>query len=188
MHHRAGWLDPVFVWLSRIGSSGLVFLAIALVLALLWRRALVFGQVVIADAIADVVAYGLKQWIGRSRPPLVYPLPKPLVSVPHDGSFPSGHASIAFACATVLSRFVPRGTPAFFLLAAAIAFSRVYVGVHYPLDVVGGAALGVVVGLTAPRLLAAALRRSPRMPRAARSRSRSRDRSRGGTRPGSRSA
>ena len=161
MHHRAGWLDPVFVWLSRIGSSGLVFLAIALVLALLWRRALVFGQVVIADAIADVVAYGLKQWIGRSRPPLVYPLPKPLVSVPHDGSFPSGHASIAFACATVLSRFVPRGTPAFFLLAAAIAFSRVYVGVHYPLDVVGGALLGLAVA-TALRLLVAGRPRSPR--------------------------
>jgi undecaprenyl-diphosphatase len=57
----------------------------------------------------------------------------------------------------MLSFFVPRGAPAFYVLAAAIAYSRMYVGVHYPLDVVGGAIIGVVTALL---LLAIARRRS----------------------------
>jgi undecaprenyl-diphosphatase len=81
------------------------------------------------------------------RPSEVYASPRALVHAPHDGSFPSGHATASFACATVLAFYAPRAAPAFFLLAAAIAWSRVYVGVHYPLDAVGGAVLGVAIGL-----------------------------------------
>jgi undecaprenyl-diphosphatase len=83
------------------------------------------------------------------------------VPVPHDGSFPSGHAATSFAAATVLSFAFPRLAPALFLLAAAVGFSRVYVGVHYPLDVLGGAVLGVLVA-TALRLLVKGLQRSQR--------------------------
>jgi membrane-associated phospholipid phosphatase len=62
-------------------------------------------------------------------------------------SMPSGHAATAFAGAVALAYLWRRGAAWFFLLAAAIAFSRVYVGVHYPGDVLVGAALGSVVGL-----------------------------------------
>ncbi len=66
----------------------------------------------------------------------------------------------SFACAATLAPFVPRGAaPVLYVLAAAIAYSRVYVGVHYPLDVLAGAALGLLFA-TALRLLPAALRRS----------------------------
>jgi undecaprenyl-diphosphatase len=65
----------------------------------------------------------------------------------HDGAFPSGHAATSFAGATVLSFAFPKLAPYLYVLAAAVAFSRVYVGVHYPLDIVGGALLGVVVAL-----------------------------------------
>jgi undecaprenyl-diphosphatase len=145
--------------LSWIGTQGLVWLVIALALALVWRRPWVFFQVAVADAAAALIAYGLRGAIGRPRPPAVYAEPKPLVHVPHGGSFPSGHAATSFACATTLAFFVPRLAPVFFVLAAAIAWSRVYVGVHYPLDVVGGAALGVLVA-TALRWLLASRRRS----------------------------
>jgi undecaprenyl-diphosphatase len=111
----------------------------------LWRRPRLLALVVAADLSADLVSYGLKAAIGRPRPPVRYLHPKALVHVPHDGSFPSGHAAISFACALVLARAAPRLAPAFFLLAAAIAFSRVYVGVHYPLDVIGGALLGLLI-------------------------------------------
>jgi undecaprenyl-diphosphatase len=128
----------------------------------LWRRWGVLLMTVVAVAVADWAALGLKALVGRPRPPLRYAEPKTLVPLPHDGSFPSGHAATSFAAATILSFAAPRLAPAFFLLAAAIAFSRVYVGVHYPLDVVGGAALGVLVAISL-RLLVRARRRSLRV-------------------------
>jgi len=101
--------------------------------------------VVAADGFADVLALAAKGLIGRDRPPVRYPEPEPLVRVPHDHSFPSGHAATSFACATILAFAVPRLALPFYVLAAAIAFSRVYVGVHYPLDVLAGAVLGLAV-------------------------------------------
>jgi undecaprenyl-diphosphatase len=131
------------------------------VLSVLWRRWGILFMTVLAVAVADWSATGLKALIDRPRPPLRYSEPKTLVALPHDASFPSGHAATSFAAATMLSFAVPRLAPLLFLLAAAIAFSRVYVGVHYPLDVIGGAALGVLVA-TCLRLLVRARRRSPR--------------------------
>jgi undecaprenyl-diphosphatase len=145
VHHRVGWLNWLFVALTRIGTDGLVFLAIGLVLALLWRRPWFLLVLVAADLVAIGLSLGLRQLIGRDRPPLVYPEPKPLVGVPHSGAFPSGHATTAFACATVIAWTWPRLAVPTFVLAAAIAWSRVYVGVHWPLDVLGGAALGILI-------------------------------------------
>ena len=107
---------------------------------------------VAAVAIADWSATGIKALVPRDRPSVRYPAPEALVPVPHDHSFPSGHAATSFAGATILAFAFPRLAPAVYVLAAAVAFSRVYVGVHYPLDVIGGAALGVLVA-TALRLL-----------------------------------
>jgi undecaprenyl-diphosphatase len=115
------------------------------VLCAAYRRWGVFALTLIAVALADWSAMGLKALIDRPRPPLRYAEPKTLVAVPHDASFPSGHAATSFAAATMLVFAFPRLAPLLYLLAAAVAFSRVYVGVHYPLDVIGGAVLGVVV-------------------------------------------
>jgi undecaprenyl-diphosphatase len=138
-----------------------VWLGLALVLAALRRRASVFGAVLAADAAADLLAGLLKRVTGVERPALRFPDLHPLVPVPHDGSFPSGHAATSFACATVLAWFAPRWAVAFFLLAGAIAYSRLYVAVHYPLDVVGGAVLGALVALA----VLAVFRRPPRFAR-----------------------
>jgi undecaprenyl-diphosphatase len=152
-------LNWLFVDLSRIGSDGLVFVVAALLLAVVWRRPLVLVTLVGADLTGTWLSFGMRQWIGRDRPPEVYPTPKPLVHVPQSGSFPSGHATTAFACAAVLAWASPRLAVPAFLLAAGIAWSRVYVGVHWPLDVLGGAALGLLAA-TALLTLVAVLRRS----------------------------
>jgi undecaprenyl-diphosphatase len=150
----------VFEGLSYAGRLGLLWIVLALVLCGVYRRWGVLWLTLIAVALADWSSTGLKALIDRDRPPVDYARPKALVPVPRDASFPSGHAATSFAAATMLTFAFPRLAPGLFVLAAAVAFSRVYVGVHYPLDVVGGAALGVLVA-TALRLLVRARLRSP---------------------------
>jgi undecaprenyl-diphosphatase len=111
--------------------------------------------VVLADAAADGLASLLKAAVGVARPHEAHDL----LALPHSKSFPSGHSATSFACATVLAFFVPRAAPLFYVLAAAIAYSRLYVGVHWPTDVIVGSLLGVVTALL---LLAAARTRSTR--------------------------
>jgi undecaprenyl-diphosphatase len=117
------------------------------VLCAAYRRWGVSALTVIAVALADWSSMGLKALVDRPRPPLRYSEPKTLVALPHDASFPSGHAATSFAAATMLAFAFPRLAPFLYVLAAAVAFSRVYVGVHYPLDVIGGALLGVLVAV-----------------------------------------
>jgi membrane-associated phospholipid phosphatase len=134
------------------------------VIALLWRRPWFLLLLVTADLAADGLSLVLRQWIGRLRPPLVYPEPPPLVPTPHTGSFPSGHSASAFACATVIAWASPRLAVPAFVLAALVAWSRVYVGVHWPLDVLGGAALGVLVATALLKLVATRPRLRPSSP------------------------
>jgi undecaprenyl-diphosphatase len=144
--------------LSLAGRAGIVWLVAAATVALLRGRPRVFVLVAVADLVAGVAATLLQRLFERGRPDV-----SRLLALPHSHSFPSGHASTSFACATVLAVLEPRLRVPALLLAAAIAFSRLYVGVHYPTDVLAGAALGSFTGLLTS---AAARRRSPRGPRA----------------------
>lgn len=160
--HRLGVLDPILEGITYAGSFGAIWLLLAIVLSgLSWRRPLLAARTGATILVAEAVSGGAKDWLDRDRPPLRDPEPEPLVSLPETSSFPSGHATVAFACATVLALAVPRLRWPLFALAAVIAFSRVYVGVHYPLDVVAGAALGVLIGFVV-RYSGAAIRRFAR--------------------------
>lgn len=153
-------LDPLFAALSYAGSFGFVWLGIAFgISGFSWSRPWLWTRVGAAILVAESVSGALKEWADRDRPPLSNPDPEPLVELPATYSFPSGHATVSFACATVLALAVPRLLVPLYVLAALIAFSRVYVGVHYPGDVLAGAALGLAIAI-ALRMLARALRRS----------------------------
>ena len=158
--HRVGLLDPLFQGLSYVGSFGIVWLLLAVAISgFSWSRPWLWTRVGAAILLAEGISGGLKEWVGRDRPPVADPEPGTLVHLPDTYSFPSGHATVAFACAATLALAVPRLRWPLYGLAALIAFSRVYVGVHFPLDVVAGAVLGVGIA-RALRMLAAALRRS----------------------------
>jgi undecaprenyl-diphosphatase len=138
---------------------------IALALAVVFRRPQTFLLVAATSLVASLVTTALKYPVGRERPPSIVLDPEPLMEVPTTSSFPSGHALSSFACAVVLARIAPPLAVPAFVLAALIGCSRVYVGVHYPLDVVAGSVLGVFVA-TALLMLLGGLRRSPRAPTA----------------------
>ena len=102
----------------------------------------------LAAAIAILVTAGLtwalKELVDRPRPSGT----DPQIPVPDSPSFPSGHASSAFAAAATLAVFAPRWLGALFLaIAALVGVSRIELGVHYVSDVAAGAALGAVIGL-----------------------------------------
>jgi membrane-associated phospholipid phosphatase len=162
--HRAGVLDPIFKGLTYAGTYGAVWLVLAAVFAIGLRRPQIFVWTLVADGVGELAADTLKAAIPRARPHV-----HALVARPHSHSFPSGHATTSFACATVLAFAVPRRRLPLLLLAAAIAWSRVYVGVHYPLDVLAGALLGAAIGMATIRVLprlATIRRRSRPAPRA----------------------
>ncbi len=108
----------------------------------------------VAGPLAVGVNYLVKVGVGRERP-LIEEHP-PLASAPTKLSFPSAHATSSVAAATALGRVEPRARPYLLGLAAAICIGRPYLGMHYPSDVLAGAALGVCLGMAMPGLGAAA--------------------------------
>lgn len=133
-----GITDALANFFSIAGSAGIIWFIIGGLLFLKEEKKhhLFFAPIVGAGG----VSYVLVEWI--LKPLIARPRPMPVLS---DFSFPSGHATIAFAMAAVLSRYEPKLARWFYMLAAIIAFSRVYTGVHYPLDVLGGAILGIII-------------------------------------------
>ena len=146
-HRRTEPLDQLFVALSSLPLR-LALLALAAVLLARRRTAAPAPAVlVVAVLVAGVATDAAKQLTGRVRPPLADALIHPLVAVPHSTSLPSGHAATAFAAATVVAHYRRDLRVAAFVVAALIALSRVWLGVHYPSDVLAGAILGLAVGL-----------------------------------------
>ncbi len=103
--------------------------------------------VAITVMLSDYAAVLLKELFGRIRPCHALTGVRLLVGCGGSYSFPSGHATNIFSSMVLLSLRYKKYRPFFIAIAVAIAYSRVYVGVHYPLDVLGGALLGALVAL-----------------------------------------
>ncbi|WP_207838736.1 bifunctional phosphatase PAP2/diacylglycerol kinase family protein [Williamsia soli] len=145
-----GWPDPLMRNLTLSANHGKLWFAVAGVLALMGKRhrraaARGVGSLAGASLVSNTV---IKPLVGRSRPPadLLHPH-RQLPRMPWTSSFPSGHSASAAAFAVGAAMERPRTAIVLAPLAAAVAYSRVYVGVHYRTDVVAGAAIGTGVAL-----------------------------------------
>jgi undecaprenyl-diphosphatase len=153
--HRILWLTPLMRGLSIVGRGGIVWLASGIALALA-RKIRLIGllQLALAILLASLVNnHFLKPLVGRERPFVSTPQIEVVDGRPDDASFPSGHSANAFAGAYVLARLTPAAQTAWWAMAVLIAYSRVYLGVHYPFDVVGGAVVGLLLGALVCRLI-----------------------------------
>jgi undecaprenyl-diphosphatase len=143
------WRNSVFdMVMPVITGFGEWELLVAMAIALLFfrnRDVKTLGVLLlIALWAAHIVGPMIKHLVARPRPFLVYPDIKALVEA-HGPSFPSGHALCAFTCASLVCAFIKRHY-VFYFFAFLIAFSRVYLGVHFPTDVLGGALIGILIG------------------------------------------
>jgi undecaprenyl-diphosphatase len=145
-----------FVHLADWWVKSLLVIAIGFAADLASRRLFPLAAVLagISYLVATLLADVLKAATDRPRPSVADPAIHPLVAVPGSSSLPSGHAAGAVAAALAVGLVHPRLRWPLLLLAALIALSRVWLGVHYLTDVIAGAALGCVVAYAAFRVAA----------------------------------
>jgi len=155
---RTGFLDPIMKAITMLGDKGMIWILITLAL-LIVRRTRRLGVICAASMVIGLLVTNLiiKNWAARIRPYELIPGLQCIVPLAKDYSFPSGHATNSLACAWVLFRKTPKkyGIPAL-ILAILISLSRLYVGIHYPTDVLGGVVIGICSAVLAmwlvPRL------------------------------------
>jgi len=149
MEWANGWwsspfLDRMIPWITHLGSQ----IAVVIFIIFSWiltKQRRVLGRLAILYGIQSGILYGLKFLIQRQRPLYFLEMASKLSKGPGeilDPSFPSGHAIYAFMMATLLAHWFPKFQIIFFLLAGFIGWTRIYLGLHYPTDVIVGGLLG----------------------------------------------
>ncbi|MBR1876428.1 MAG: phosphatase PAP2 family protein [Lachnospiraceae bacterium] len=144
-------LDPIMLAITSLGNAGIVWIIISLILLIIKKTRKIGICCAVALILQLTLINGiLKNIVGRIRPYEVIDGLNCLVGVQKDPSFPSGHTTSSFAVAWIIFKKLPKkfGIPAL-ILAALIALSRLYVGVHYPTDVLAGVFIGILLGILA---------------------------------------
>lgn len=146
-----GVMDGFWVFITKLGDGGWLWIAIGVAL-LCFKKTRKIGITVLISLLINLCMTNLtlKDFFARPRPFNVNPELLTLIKHPSSFSFPSGHTSGSFSAALVLLYMMPKkvGIPAT-VLAAMIGFSRMYVGVHFPTDVLGGIVVGVIASTAA---------------------------------------
>ena len=157
-----GAMDGFWIFVTHLGDEGYLWIALGIVL-LFWKKTRPIGITVLLSLLFDflIINVTLKGLVARPRPFVVNETIVPLVGgVSPYRSFPSGHSGGSFAAMLALSKWVPKkiGIPAI-VLATMVALSRLYVGVHYPTDILGGLMVGLVCSFAAYRIVKSVMRK-----------------------------
>lgn len=138
-------MDKVMILSTYLGNGGIVWIIIALSLLFSKKYRKIGVMAIAALILSTILGEGiLKHIVRRIRPSSNIPAFDLLIQRPLSYSFPSGHTTSSFAVAGVLARYFRSYTIEFFGLASIIAFSRLYLYIHYPTDVLAGVALGLI--------------------------------------------
>ncbi len=143
-------LDFVMKYVTHLGDDGIFFIVLT-VLLLCFNKTRLIGVVCATALIFDLLAVNIiiKPLVARARPFTLRPDLLLLVVKPLDFSFPSGHSAVSFAFAVAIGPYSRKYQHWAFALAAVIAFSRMYLYVHYPSDVLAGITIGIICGYLA---------------------------------------
>ena len=151
------FLDKIMVFITRLGDAGIIWIVLSIVLLLI-PKTRKSGAVMVAALVVDVLLCNivLKNLVARTRPYDVNTGVHLLVAKLHDYSFPSGHTAASFTAVVALSfAGEKRAWKAALVLACLIEFSRMYLYVHYPNDVLGGVLVGIAAGYGGYRVVKA---------------------------------
>ena len=148
-HVRQDFLSPVVKFITHLGDPGWSWILLAVIL-LIVKKTRKIGLVTAVSLLSSYVVNNLilKNLVARVRPYEAVDGLQRIIEAQSDFSFPSGHSASSFAAAVVIFMLCPRkyGVPAL-VLAFLIALSRLYVGVHYPTDVLTGVISGTVIAV-----------------------------------------
>ena len=150
---RAEWMNGIWKFITSLGNGGFLWIAAGL-LMLFFKKTRAAGAAGLFAMAFNYLATNIthKNLVARPRPYTVLEELTILIDRPGEFSFPSGHTSSSFAFAFAIYLLLPKKYGIWaMVLAVLIAFSRLYVGVHYPTDVLGGIAVGMCCALLAVR-------------------------------------
>lgn len=152
------WLTPIIKFITHLGDRGAIWIAIAILL-LVFKRTRKAGIIAICALLGSLIINNiiLKNLVARTRPYEMFDEVKRLIEIQRDFSFPSGHSGSSFAAATSIylglsGKLKKKIGIASLTLASIIALSRLYVGVHYPSDVIFGAINGIIIAIGVNKL------------------------------------
>ena len=146
-HLRCGFLDAILPWITHLGSGYVsIFAAIALIVFKKTRKIGIesFISLLLMHIILNLI---LKSLVARDRPCWINDTVDMLVKIPKDYSFPSGHSAAAAIMATIVTANNKKAGIPVIILALIVMFSRLYLYVHFPTDVLAGALIGLVIAL-----------------------------------------
>lgn len=147
-------MDKLMIFITTLGDKGFIWILIGLILLAQKKYRKVGLILLIALLITSLIGEGiLKNIVQRPRAFITYPDISIIINRPTSFSFPSGHTASSFAAALVLGYYFKGWRYIFYIFASLIAFSRLYLFVHYPSDIIAGILLGIICGLLTIRLM-----------------------------------